>query len=389
MKARTAFFFLCMVLSGVIGFAQEIIVDAGASQIVTATAGATSYVWKLDGDDTGQTTQTFSFTPTIKDVGTHWLKAKMTFVGSPTLEQSWRLRVRIPIPTSTVNYYVATTGTDTNSGTLAAPFATLDKARDVIRALPRPLPAGGVSVLVRSGTYRRTSNFVLTGTDSGSTGAPVIYKAYPGETPVFTTGTPVSAASFTALDPAMVSRLAPGVSGSNIKQLDLTALGIVNKGPFPTEFDQNRLYNPYRTSIDGGIFEVFFNGSRQPLSRYPNDNLANRWLTPFMKMNGVLAKYATVDNGVNIGGKFGFNTTDKSHIQRWTTALTDGGVWLYGYWRVPWEVYGVKVSRDRHRGNTFTIDPGAALNARLWQQVFRLRRLLQRAVLRVELDRGN
>ena len=38
-----------------------------------------------------------------------------------------------------VYYYVATNGSDSNPGTLAAPFATIDHARAIVAALPHPL----------------------------------------------------------------------------------------------------------------------------------------------------------------------------------------------------------------------------------------------------------
>ncbi|HEY3255894.1 MAG TPA: hypothetical protein VGJ91_18175, partial [Polyangiaceae bacterium] len=47
------------------------------------------------------------------------------------------------------DYYVATTGSDANAGTLAAPFATLQKGADVAVA--------GDTVYIRGGTYSITT----------------------------------------------------------------------------------------------------------------------------------------------------------------------------------------------------------------------------------------
>ena len=53
-------------------------------------------------------------------------------------------------------FYVAADGRDTNLGTQGAPFATLARARDAVRALKQagPLPDGGVTVWIREGIYR-------------------------------------------------------------------------------------------------------------------------------------------------------------------------------------------------------------------------------------------
>ncbi len=77
-------------------------------------------------------------------------------------------------------YYVATTGSDSNAGTLSAPFASLTKAQAVA--------VSSDTVYIRGGTYTRftiassdsTYNYVHTFSKSG-----ISYVAYSGETPVF------------------------------------------------------------------------------------------------------------------------------------------------------------------------------------------------------------
>ena len=59
------------------------------------------------------------------------------------------------------DYYVSTTGSDGNEGTLASPFATLEKARDSA--------ASGDTVYLLSGIHYRTNPFTLVYTNSGVT----------------------------------------------------------------------------------------------------------------------------------------------------------------------------------------------------------------------------
>jgi hypothetical protein len=70
------------------------------------------------------------------------------------------------------------------------PLATLEAARQRIRELKAkgPLPAGGVEVVVRGGTYYLPAPFVLAPEDSGTADAPIVYRAAPGERVVLSGG---------------------------------------------------------------------------------------------------------------------------------------------------------------------------------------------------------
>ncbi len=85
-----------------------------------------------------------------------------------------------------VNFYVSTAGSDQNPGTLAKPFATLERARDAIRELKKQgqLPSNGVTVILRGGQYFLDRRFELSWQDSGLPNSPVVYRAYKNETPV-------------------------------------------------------------------------------------------------------------------------------------------------------------------------------------------------------------
>ena len=94
--------------------------------------------------------------------------------------------------TSTIaDFYVSPTGLDTNDGkTVNTAFATLAKARDAVRALKAGLATPqDITVLIRGGTYHIDETVTFTPQDSGFDGYNVIYRNYPGETPVFDAGT--------------------------------------------------------------------------------------------------------------------------------------------------------------------------------------------------------
>jgi hypothetical protein len=73
-------------------------------------------------------------------------------------------------------YYVSPTGADSNPGTLASPFATLQKGNDAASA--------GDTVWVRGGSYSSTGQITLSKSGSSDSKRTKIW-AYPGETPVF------------------------------------------------------------------------------------------------------------------------------------------------------------------------------------------------------------
>lgn len=87
--------------------------------------------------------------------------------------------------------YVSPTGSDSAAGTQAAPLRTLNGARIKVRTLNASM-TGDIEVLFRGGTYRFTQRTIFSPADSGMNGHRVIYKAYPGETPIFDGGVPVT-----------------------------------------------------------------------------------------------------------------------------------------------------------------------------------------------------
>jgi len=69
-----------------------------------------------------------------------------------------------------------------------SPFRTLTRARNAVRGLKTRPNKGGIRVAVRGGVYRLEEPLALLPEDSGTEDAPVIYAAYPGESPVVSGG---------------------------------------------------------------------------------------------------------------------------------------------------------------------------------------------------------
>jgi hypothetical protein len=78
------------------------------------------------------------------------------------------------------DYYVAPSGNDSNAGTMAAPFATVERGQQAASA--------GDTVYVRGGVYMFSSSSRTVGVSfskAGTQSNPIRYFAYPGETPIF------------------------------------------------------------------------------------------------------------------------------------------------------------------------------------------------------------
>jgi hypothetical protein len=90
------------------------------------------------------------------------------------------------------DFYVSPQGDDRNPGTLDRPLKSLERARDVIRALrganEGKVPSGGVTVWLRGGRYELSQPFILGPEDSGQPGRPVGYRSYADERPVLSGG---------------------------------------------------------------------------------------------------------------------------------------------------------------------------------------------------------
>jgi hypothetical protein len=211
--------------------------------------------------------------------------------------------------------YVARNGNDAWSGRLAepgngdGPLATLEGARDAIRKLKRTtaLPSGGVVVEIRHGVYELARPLELSAEDSGTEGAPIVYRARRGDEVRLVGGVEVK--SFQSIvDPAVLKRLDPSARGK-VLQADLKMLGVKDFGEVAT--GSNRL-------------EVFFQDKPMTLSRWPNEG--------FVHIVDLVGGAPHRIHGIP-GDKIGRFTYDGDRPKRWAQE-TD--VWLHGYWFWDW-----------------------------------------------------
>ena len=128
------------------------------------------------------------------------------------------------LPAFAQPYYISPDGSDKNPGTLEKPFATLQRAQQAVEKMPG-------AVFLRGGTYYLPETLVFTAQDSGTKDAPVIFQNYQDEKPVIS-------------------------GGVKLENLDWQ--------PYKDGIFQTSVSADLRTE------EIFVNGERQILARYPN-----------------------------------------------------------------------------------------------------------------------
>ena len=199
--------------------------------------------------------------------------------------------------------FVSPSGDDANDGSKEHPFATLERGRKAVRALKTGagLPADGVVVWLREGTYLRSETFELTTEDSGSEGKPVVYRGYPGELVRIVGGKRLESSWFTKVDSSspVWSRMDAAAQGK-LMQADLSAHGLTDLGTLePRGFSTGKL----------AALELFFNAAPMTLARWPDsgaseglamptDDTVTLFGDPTPAVTGVYTKSGTSD-GVN------------------------------------------------------------------------------------------
>ncbi len=77
-------------------------------------------------------------------------------------------------------------GSDSNPGSAREPFLTMERARAEVlkRKAESGLPEGGIKVWVHGGVYPSDTPLVWKDEETGQAGSPIVWRAFPGESPV-------------------------------------------------------------------------------------------------------------------------------------------------------------------------------------------------------------
>lgn len=238
------------------------------------------------------------------------------------------------------DFYVSTKGNDSNNGSKAAPFLTIEKAIEAVRNTDKTNKRG-ITVCIEAGEYC-VSSLEFTKEDSGTKECPVTYCSYNGEV-VINGGVTLFANDFEAVKnyPEYEKRLSEEAQ-KNVVVIDLT------KKPYSlTKDDWGKIFaigsyhtaNSYDGDYVGSLYcELFVDDIRQTVARYPdNDYLYTEEVVKTglgKESDGALTE---VQNWSEIRNPesdvYRVNSELAEKISGWEN-LSD--VWMFGYWKYDW-----------------------------------------------------
>jgi hypothetical protein len=253
-----------------------------------------------------------------------WLFAVfLSFAGSAAFAQS-----------DTTIFFVAPTGKATNPGTKNRPFTNPQQARDAIRKHRSKNPHNCYAVYFRAGTYFLQTPFDLTAADSGQLHCPIRYAAYPGDSVLFHGGQYLNPTYFTKTsNPAIQKRLPPESRGK-VLEIDLKKQGISNFGQLAQ--------HGFGSVPEPAALELFINGERQTLARYPN---SGKLLIGKIYDAGSVPRQGDFSKR---GATFGYEYTRPN---RWLIAPE---IWLHGHFSFGYSDDHLRIARIDTSTKTIT-----------------------------------
>lgn len=219
-----------------------------------------------------------------------------------------------------VSVYISPDGSDRNNGRAlyasaekkgVGPVRSLERARDIARSIRLKSPdlAVPLQIVLAPGIYRRSSPFVLKAVDSGSVASPTIYKAA-------IAGKTIIMGSITL--PQREWGMCKHIPACELKQ----GVMFYSLNAEMAEKSGHLFEDGLGSSPGIGRSELYFNGQKMPLSRWPDKGFA---------LVSALAE----------PGEFSFSAQQPLPLG----LDTDASLWVRGYWGRDWADYAKKVKK--------------------------------------------
>lgn len=218
-----------------------------------------------------------------------------------------------------VQYYVAVDGNDSNSGSITAPFATLEAARNAARNI-----SGDVIINIRGGVYPITSTLELTKEDSNTT-----YRAYKDEEVILTGANVLKSSDFQPISAEAKALIVDQKAADNVKMIDLKAQGI-------TEYGSIKCIGMGSYRDTGYPAALYFDDQMMTIARYPNDE--------YVETGDVLEEG---EKGTEKGFTIKADSKTASRMKNWTNAKD---LWVFGYFMHDWAEAHLPITIDASKG---------------------------------------
>lgn len=254
-----------------------------------------------------------------------------------------------------VKLYVDCNAEVSGDGSETSPFKTIQEADAKITGIKNGegLPMGGITVVIRSGEYNSASGINLT-CGGGTEESPIVFMSEEEYGAVLTSGTTLNADDFEPLTDEEKSRIIDKDAAENVVKIDLTKYGM-------TADDWGTLYSTglYGTGkwYDGGsgenAAELFFNGERMTLARYPNEG--------WTRVGDVLGEGDSLDllaesqeNGWELAGPTFVVSEDVTERLKQYQSFDD--IWTFGYFMFEWADASNPVAKVSSSRQFITLD---------------------------------
>lgn len=245
-----------------------------------------------------------------------------------------------------VTLYISPAGNDKWSGKIESPndegtdgpFATFGRARDAVRSFKTENRNISVLIRVKHGAYPFAETLQFDSLDSGSEKSPVVWQSFSDSEVVIFGGKKLSDFEKVS-DPKIIDRL-PAATRNHVVQVDLKAIGISDYG--------------HITQRGGPGLELFFNGKRMTIARFPNEGWLKIADVPqFGKKlyHKGLEREKRFD-GVPVGRHYGRIKFAADKPLNWSS---ENEIFVHGYWTWDWSDSYQKVEKIDFRRNEITL----------------------------------
>lgn len=269
--------------------------------------------------------------------------------------------------------FVSTSGDDTSGdGSMDQPYATLEKARDVIRE--SDLPDGGVVVYFREGVYIQSNGIVFDEQDSGTADQPIVYRAYEDEKVVLRGSVTIPSDAFMKVDEVApladelqtavhdhvyVVDLQPyGINQPKKLQLLGHSAGVLRSVPELSVYEENG------ENYDVPYYSVLFDNQDMVLAKYPNtgqlkiSSVPDPGAKPRSWKDDILGRpdYVEPDQRFPYDG---FEIKSSMMGDRYKNWIGVDDIWMSGYWFNEFSDQTVPVKEIREDGTIESRLPSA------------------------------
>ncbi len=231
---------------------------------------------------------------------------------------------------NSVTLFISKSGSDTNSGSKASPFATLKRAVSEIEKLAENGNTDSVTVIIGEGEYSSEEIILNNENIINGIGFPVTIKPEGNCNVVFSAGKTINRSDFVQVTDEIVLSRFSETQKKNVRVADLSVLGLTKKdiGELYSmgAYGNGKLYE----NGEGNNADLFRNGVRLTNARWPNDD------------------FVIIKDVIDIGDsdnpnkktmkdpKGGIVTVEKEvieHISHWAEPEK---VWAFGYFYWDW-----------------------------------------------------